>query len=243
MSRIMFLVLMAPLLAASPVVTASDVPGHGGTRASLKVGYDYVTGEFEARSDKDRYKVRLLKGKDYHVSLAGENPSRVSMFDPQGKLVKADEPSAGAMAGFEYHPDKDGTYQVLVQDLSADGEFLPATYQVRVALDCRAGTKTACSLTVGPTETGDFGGDGESDWFRIHLDWWSAYGFAIDAGGRSVAVMIHNANGKNVLPEYSHEHTTLYLPRKSGTYYIEAIGLEELPHGYTITVTAYPGPT
>jgi hypothetical protein len=49
--------------------------------------------------------------------------------------------------------------------LSADGEFLPATYQVRVALDCRAGTETACSLTMGPTVTGDFGGDGESEIF------------------------------------------------------------------------------
>jgi hypothetical protein len=91
--------------------------------------------------------------------------------------------------------------------------------------------------------TGDFGGDGESDWFMIHLDWWSAYGFAVDDGGRSVAVMIHNAKGKNVLPEYSQEDTTFYLPRKSGTYFIEVIGTGELPHGYTITVTAYPGPS
>jgi hypothetical protein len=60
MSRNMPLVLMAPLLAASPAVAAADVPGHGGTRASIKVGYDYATGEFEARGDKDRYKVRLL---------------------------------------------------------------------------------------------------------------------------------------------------------------------------------------
>jgi hypothetical protein len=196
MSRIMSLVLMAPLLAAPAAVAAADVPGHGGTRASLKVGYDYRTGEFEARGDKDRYKIRLLKGKDYHVSFAGEYPSKVSLFDPQGKLIKADEPSAGSLAGFEYRPDKDGTYQVLVQDFSADGngEFIPAAYQVRVAPDCRADTKTACSLTVGPTVTGDFGGDGESDWLEIHLDWWSAYGSAIDDGGRSVAVMIHNAS-------------------------------------------------
>jgi hypothetical protein len=69
--------------------------------------------------DKDRYKIRLLKGKDYHVSLAGEYPSRVSLFDPQGKLIKADEPGAGALAGFEYRPDKDGTHQVLVQDFRA----------------------------------------------------------------------------------------------------------------------------
>jgi hypothetical protein len=229
MSRVISLVLMAPLLAAGLAAAAADVPGHGGTRASLKVGYDFLAGEFEARGDKDRYKVRLLKGKDYHISLAGENPSGVSLFDPQGKLIKADEPGVGTVAGFEHRPDKDGTYQVLVQELSAAGEFMPATYQVRVALDCRADTKTTCSLTVSPTVAGDFGGDGDSDWFEIRLDWWSAYGFAIDAGGRSVAVMIHNDNGKDVLPEYSQEDTTFYMPRKSGTYYIEAIGLEELP--------------
>ena len=62
------------------------------------------------------------------------------------------------------------------QDFSVDGgEFVPTTYQVRVAPDCRGDVKTACSLTVGRTVMGDFGGDGESDWFKMHLDWWSAY--------------------------------------------------------------------
>ena len=220
------------------------MPGHGGTRAALKVRYDFTDGKFETVRDKDRYKVKLFKDKDYYVSFAGNNLNRVSLLDPQGKLVKSDEPRAGTMAGFEYRPAKDGTFHVLVQDFSVDGgEFVPTTYQVRVAPDCRGDVKTACSLTVGPTVVGDFGGDGESDWFKMHLDWWSAYEFAIDDGGRSVAVMLYNAKGMDVLPEYSLQDSTYYLPQTSGIYFIEAVGREDFPYGYTITVRSYPGPT
>ena len=67
--------------------------------------------------------------------------------------------------------------------------------------------------------------------------------FAIDDGGRSVAVMLHNAKGKDVLPEYSLQDSTYYLPQTSGVYFIEAVGTGGFPYGYTITVRSYPGPT
>ena len=63
MSWILCLVSMALLYPAKPALASADVPGHGGTRASLKVRYDFTDGKFETVRDKDRYKVKLLKDK------------------------------------------------------------------------------------------------------------------------------------------------------------------------------------
>lgn len=147
--------LAATTLLASGAFAAADIPGGKGTKAVLTTGPAGVEGTFEKKGDSDWYKVRLKGGQNYALSPSltdNSNCLTLNLRNANGKILGSATSDSGADDGFEFQPEKAGTYFVEFLDKVDSGGCTspfpyPLPYRGDVTADARGDVMTEATAT------------------------------------------------------------------------------------------------
>jgi len=227
-----------------------DTRGTIETTRSVSVG-GTVSGSIESSNDQDWYRIDLLAGLSYEISLTGTGTStgldrvEFQIRDASGNLLTTE--SDFGTIGIEtatFTPDADGTFYI-----SANGDS-PANrgdYQLSVGTDeARNSVDTTRTVEVGGDVTGTINGVGDQDWYAVTLEAGFDYNVTLEGAGTAsdlprVEFSIFDSNGTFLLSE--NDFGTLgieervFSPTTSGTFYISAEGSDNSFVGnYTLSV-------
>lgn len=196
-------------------VRAADIPGDRSTTAAVGLG-EVATSIFETRNDRDWFRVRLEKGRNYAFrcsSLIGFAEARVR--NPGGKQIgDAVFCDSGSTNGITFVPAATGMHFLALFDAYG---FVgdKSTYFAAVRVDIPENLSTDARLTLGRTTKlfADFAG--EADWLRLRLERGRTYDVTLDVPSDAAASL------------------TLRVPSKA----IVAQAIDSSPEGGRVTLT------
>ena len=166
------------VIAGSPDLGATDIPGNASTRATLTVevaNYAFTIGEFERPGDRDWYRVSLSKGKHYFVAVNGNSSTcAVGGFvrNAAGKVLKSGTSDLFIDEGFEFLAPYTGTFFVEYRPLplTCFSDFgAHFNHFVRVSADCAGSPETSCLHAVGQARKSMLAGALDRDFFKVVL--------------------------------------------------------------------------
>jgi hypothetical protein len=151
--------LATPALAQEPPTTVKAMAETSSLPAN-------ITGEWEAASDVDTYKVYLTQGTDYAfgVDQGTGNIATWTVRGPSGTILCTLNVNEDHDNGCERRAGATGWFTLTGRDgAHPDANTYPGIYRARVAVDCRDSIKTKCTIMPGQTKTRmfDYGSDGD----------------------------------------------------------------------------------
>lgn len=141
----------AALLAGSAASAQQAVPltlGLGNDGRGFALGYTREEGEFID------FLVKLERGKDYFFGGVSDERAHVAeVLDPAGRVLKSFRPIDDGLSGVEFRAPATATYSLRARQVDG-GEDYPAPFGAYAGPDCRGGTTTRCTLTIGQARPG-----------------------------------------------------------------------------------------
>ena len=178
-----------------------DCPDDTTTTCAVDVGGS-ATGNIDADTDFDWFKVELEAGTRYQIDLEGADTGRGTLPDPWlGRIIDVtitDVDNSGDRDGGVnsnsraiFTPTADGIHYVEVSADVLDGPRQPGTYTLSVIVlgangaseadtDFPETTATTGRVEVGASVTGTIGADNDDDWFRVDLEAGKTYQFDLE---------------------------------------------------------------
>ena len=218
------------IMGTSHATLAGDIPGDRTTKATLPVSVARTLGTLEKAGDSDWYRVTLKDNTDYTVDVSppetGYGFIVAKLRDATGKVLASVAIDASdrdtSDEGFEYHTRYGGLYFLEYKGIA---NHRGDPYLARIAGDCRTGTVTGCSLTLGRRHSGLIAYQYDEDWFRVPLT--AGVRYRIDLArtggtGPSIAGRVTDANGKTVLDGLGSGPVT-FVPKANGTYFVAVV--------------------
>ncbi|MCV2888457.1 pre-peptidase C-terminal domain-containing protein [Ruegeria aquimaris] len=166
-------------IAAERTVT-DDFSAGTDTTGSVSVGGSR-TGNIEAPSDQDWFRVSLVAGHTYQVDLEGSPTSGGTLSDPyfrglynsSGALVSGttnDDGGTGLNSQITFTADSTGTFFLAAGAYGSNtGTYKISLADLGAADDFAGDTSTTGSAPVGGAVTGNIESAGDQDWFRVNL--------------------------------------------------------------------------
>ena len=216
----------------------ASVVGSGATTLTLGTP---AAGEIGIPGDRDVFKLDLLAGRVYQMSVNGLASHQGSLVDPflriydgQGNLLSFNNNAGvGNDAELYFVPHQNGTYFVEASSANSKGM---GSYQVSAiqrdlpADEAPGDVSTGLFLTPGQSYDGRLLTQGDQDWFGIRLIGGEDYVFRVRSSFSGQGTLqdpvleIRSANGQLILTSdntlVSPEPATAFSPTGSGVYYL-----------------------
>ncbi len=211
--------------------SSDDYAASTSTTGRVSVGGS-ATGNIEKSSDKDWFRVRLVRGHRYQFDLSGVTNSDVTLRlrDASGRsLLYNDNVSSSNRNSRIVHTANYTGYYFL--EAGANGSRT-GTYKLTAkefADDFSASTGTKGRLSVGGYSRGNIEKAADKDWFRVSLVKGRRYQFDLSGDtNRDVQLRLRDASGRSLLfnddiayPTNLNSRIT-YTANRTGYYYLEA---------------------
>ncbi|QNJ01923.1 PPC domain-containing protein [Synechococcus sp. PROS-U-1] len=154
---------------------------------------DYLT-------DHDWFKLKLKKGRTYHLELKGNTLSDpyLNLRDKKGKILSSDNDSgSGKDAVIRFTPKKSGMH---ILDASGNRDAVTGSYTI-AAWQTDESSKTAKTYKMGRSQSGTIDYQTDEDWFKLKL---KPGNYRFDLQGSSLtdpALQLLNSKGKVILSD------------------------------------------
>ena len=154
---------------------------------------DYLT-------DHDWFKLKLKKGRTYHLEIKGNTLSDpyLNLRDKKGKIVSSDNDSgSGKDAVIRFTPKRSGLY---ILDAGGNRDAVTGSYTI-AAWQTDESSKTAKKYKVGRSQSGTIDYQSDEDWFKLKL---KPGNYRFDLQGSSLtdpALQLLNSKGKVILSD------------------------------------------
>ena len=154
---------------------------------------DYLT-------DHDWFKLKLKKGRTYHLELKGNTLSDpyLNLRDKKGKILSSDNDSgSGKDAVIRFTPKKSGTH---ILDAGGNQDAVTGSYTI-AAWQTDESSKTAKKYKMGRSQSGTIDYQTDEDWFKLKL---KPGNYRFDLQGSSLtdpALQLLNSKGKVILSD------------------------------------------
>lgn len=194
-----------------------------------------ASARIQGAGDLDMYKVALVAGKTYTLSIAPAGPLPVIYTQPTLTLTDGDGNALSNTSTVQtsspvtFTPTASGTYYV-----AATGPMCDYTLGVSTtADDFAANAVGAGRVTVGSSTSGVLEpGDGDRDWFAVNLSagvtYWLTGSHDWNSNLYGAVMRLLDAQGNELgktkvgyADDASLSNTLAYVPTRSGTYYLE----------------------
>lgn len=179
--------------AVTIALNTDDHPANSSTTGRVTVGGG-VTGTIETSGDRDWFRVDLVAGRTYRISLSGRDTNSgtlrdpyLAIYSPSGQLLAGDDDSGpGWDSELLFVATSTGTFFIQASNSNVTDT---GTYRLTVAEqvdDFAGGTATTGQVSIGGTVSGTIDFSGDSDWFAVDLVAGQTYEFrlsGLDGGG------------------------------------------------------------
>ena len=218
--------------------TSDDFPASPATTGVMTLDVP-VTGRIDSAGDVDVFKIALVAGTTYQLTLQPADGAPTYSFlslELDGADGKKIDNNYLDGKSYSYTPSVSGTYTLAVRD----GQNTPSNYTLSATLapdDYGASPATAGALDLGSklNATLDVGG-GDRDWFGVSLEAGQTYWFtergvsdpSLPSDNGTLALRVLNAQGTALAtlntPYLSGVSTLSFVAPTKGTYYFEVGG-------------------
>jgi hypothetical protein len=235
--------LFSPALAHEAAAQAQNIPPGG-----------FVTGYVDGVGTSTEFTVNMEAGKDYWVGTSAEWWNlKTELLDPGGRVLRTWGPLDYGWGGTEFRPTATATYRLRTTQTGPLNLQEPAYVVGKYGPDCRGGTATRCTLTLGQAKVGrwDFRTDTEGDeefgvsewdYYRVRLTAGRTYTVTLASAFNSpMRVSVHNASNREltaagaILYPDVNSVSIRFRPSTTGDYWIRAAG-SYAEQNYSVTV-------